>query len=111
MGDLIDRKTAIEAVKKYGKDAISTGRRTPDPVDDIVELCNMLDALPAVDAAPVVHGRWISWAEADNHIPSLNRHECSICHDAAQVLVSGFEMLSFYCPNCGAKMNGEGDAE
>lgn len=67
--------------------------------------------LTAVEVAPVVHGRWISWAEADNHIPSLNRHECSICHDAAQVLVSGFEMLSFYCPNCGAKMDGEGNAE
>lgn len=72
MDDLIERKEAIEAIKKYGKDALSAGRRTLDPVDDIVELCNMLDALPAVDAVPVVHGR---------------------------------------CTNCGAKMDGEGDAE
>lgn len=60
----------------------------------------------AVDAAPVVHGRWISWEEAGNFVPSPDRHECSVCHDAAQVLVNGFELLSDYCPNCGAKMDG-----
>lgn len=52
MGDLIERKEAIEAIKKYGKDAISAGRRTLDTLDDIVELCNMLAALPAVEATP-----------------------------------------------------------
>lgn len=59
------------------------------------------------DVAPVVHGRWISWEEAGNFVPSPDRHECSVCHDAAQVLVNGFELLSDYCPNCGAKMDGE----
>lgn len=53
-----------------------------------------------------VHGRWISWEEAGNCVPSPDRHECSVCHDAAQVLVNGFELLSDYCPNCGAKMDG-----
>ena len=61
---------------------------------------------PAADVAPVVHGRWISWEKAENFIPSPDRHECSVCHDAAQVLVNGFELLSDYCPNCGAKMDG-----
>lgn len=61
---------------------------------------------PAADVAPVVHGRWISWEEAGNFVPSPDRHECSVCHDAAQVLVNGFELLSDYCPNCGAKMDG-----
>lgn len=59
MGDLIERKEAIEAIKKYGKDALSAGRRTLDPVDGIIELCNMLAAQPAVEATPVVHGRCI----------------------------------------------------
>ena len=64
---------------------------------------------PAADVAPVVHGRWVSWEEADNFIPSPDRHECSVCHDAAQVLVNGLELLSDYCPNCGAKMDGGAD--
>lgn len=64
---------------------------------------------PAADVAPVVHGWWISWEKAENFVPSPDRHECSVCHDAAQVLVNGFELLSDYCPNCGAKMDGGGD--
>lgn len=69
------------------------------------ESCPIWKAL-AADVAPVVHGSWISWEEADNFIPSARRHECSVCHDAAQVLVNGLELLSDYCPNCGAKMDG-----
>lgn len=64
-----------------------------------------IKAYPAADVAPVRHGRWISWEEAGNYVPSPDRHECSVCHDAAQVLVNGFELLSDYCPNCGAKMD------
>lgn len=60
--------------------------------------------LPASDVAPVVHGQWISWEEVGNFVPSPDRHECSVCHDAAQVLVNGIELLSTYCPNCGARM-------
>lgn len=65
-------------------------------------------SIPAADVAPVVHGRWISWEKAGNFVPSPDRHECSVCHDAAQVLVNGFELLSDYCPKCGAKMDGGG---
>lgn len=65
----------------------------------------------AADVAPVVHGRWISWEKAGNCVPSPDRHECSVCHDAAQVLVNGFELLSDYCPHCGAMMDGGADHE
>lgn len=57
------------------------------------------------DVAPVAYGQWVTWEKAENFIPSPNRHECSVCHDAAQVLVNGIELLSDYCPNCGAKMD------
>lgn len=65
--------------------------------------------IPAADVAPVRHGTWITWEEAANFIPSPHRHECSVCHDAAQVLVNGVELLSDYCPNCGARMDGAGN--
>lgn len=70
---------------------------------------DVIRGVPAADVAPVVHGRWITWEEAGNDIPSPHRHECSVCHDAAQVLINGIELLSDYCPNCGAIM--DGDAE
>ena len=64
---------------------------------------------PTVDAVEVVHGRWmktkepLGWQEVDVV-------ECSICHESWL----GDEDDSFdysehwhYCPNCGAKMDGE----
>ena len=50
---------------------------------------------PAADVAPVVHGKWV-----DNGIPDSILNGCSVC---------GFTCGSssfFYCPNCGAKMDG-----
>ena len=70
------------------------------------ELMSAISIIPAADVVPVRHGAWISWEEADNFIPSPHRHECSVCHDAAQVLINNIELLSDYCPNCGAKMDG-----
>jgi hypothetical protein len=116
MDEHIKREAAIARIKKYaenvyGVDLDSTEQYSADAFADI--FCNglwnaieLIDDIPAADVAPVVHGRWISWEKAGNFVPSPDRHECSVCHDAAQVLVNGFELLSDYCPNCGAKMNG-----
>lgn len=52
-------------------------------------------AQPAADVAPVVHGEWI-----DNGIPESILCGCSVCGFTCGA--SSF----FYCPNCGAKMDG-----
>lgn len=63
----------------------------------------------AVDAAPVVHGRWI-WDE------EAYSHECSECHcqfdyyHTYSLFDNGYEYAT-YCPNCGAKMDGEGKSK
>lgn len=92
MSDYISREAAIELLH-YNAD-----ERCSAVVADFEEI-------PAADVESVRHGRWISWEDADNCIPSPNRHECSVCHDAAQVLVNNIELLSHYCPNCGSKMD------
>lgn len=92
MAEFIKREAVIDLIT----------RRYENP-----EICTQeINSIPAADVAPVVHARWISWEEAGNFVPSPDRHECSVCHDAAQVLINGFELLSDYCPNCGAKMDG-----
>lgn len=88
----------------------SVWRSMPKPAS-ISSLTDAINRTPAADVEPVRHVRWISWEDADNCIPSPNRHECSVCHDAAQVLVNGLELLSDYCPNCGAKMDLEDENE
>ena len=52
--------------------------------------------LPTVDAAPVVHGRWVDKA---------NHATCSACVTDCW---SGGAMGYAFCPNCGAKMDGGG---
>lgn len=56
----------------------------------------LIRQLPAVDAKPVQHGRWI---HHDDDIMPWN--ECSYC---------GFQTFDAnvmsYCPNCGVKMDG-----
>ena len=52
-----------------------------------------------IDAAPVVHGRWIG----KNSPYDVNIHICSVCRE--QVSILGNKLR--YCPNCGAKMDSE----
>ena len=58
---------------------------------------------PTVDAVEVVHGRW----EPHPRHPGFDR--CSICHDCivADDWADGIKWR--YCPQCGAKMDGDED--
>ena len=70
------------------------------------ELANALKHAPTVDAEPVRHGRWYKpkgMMPPEHH----GRHRCSVCDHMAFYERLGREGLSDYCPNCGARMNGE----
>lgn len=57
----------------------------------------------SADVAPVVHGRWI---EQEKYTFGV-MYDCSICGD--RILDNGHSWN--YCPNCGARMDGDDDAE
>ena len=54
------------------------------------ETIEFVDLMPK-DMVPVVHGEWISHEGYD---------ECNLCHNKS---IYGHN----YCPNCGARMDGE----
>lgn len=56
---------------------------------------------PTLDYAPVRHGEWGEY-EAPYGFPSLSGFPCSVC-GMHQTDIRGL----YYCPNCGAKMDGE----
>ena len=62
---------------------------------------NCLEAVPAEDVAPVRHGRWID--ERWEGLSSFSA-ECSLC---SKRTLAYFHY--YYCPNCGAKMDGGQD--
>ena len=62
---------------------------------------------PTADVEPIRHGQWIkavlTYESNDNiWIYSDTSAECDQCH---KVIFDGWGMN--YCPNCGAKMDGE----
>ena len=88
MAEHIERSAAIKAAKH----AWAKG----------LEPSQYIEALPAADVAPVVHGEWLLRHEGYGHY-----WECSVCHTNPCIYVT--EHTKF-CPNCGAKMDG-GDSE
>lgn len=61
-----------------------------------VSLFQILNA-PTIDAVEVVHGKWIN---KKNYW-----YQCSNCRQHYQVIQGS--MYYNYCPNCGAKMDGD----
>jgi hypothetical protein len=58
---------------------------------------------PTVDAVEVVHGRWI---RMDAH-KGIEQFKFSVCRSECYVPTCMNEPMYDYCPNCGAKMDGE----
>ena len=61
--------------------------------------------LPVSDVAPVRHGRWVEYENESD----MGYHYCSECkHQAFNYDEGGcnVEILSDYCPHCGARMDG-----
>jgi rubrerythrin len=79
MAEYIERSAAIEAAKH----AWAKG----------LEPSQYIEALPAADVAPVVHGAW----QVTDRFKA-----CSVCGYAFARLLP-----DKYCPHCGAKMDGE----
>ena len=75
--------------------------------DEVAEALDMANKALEQQPSERLKGKWITWKEAGNYIPSETRFECSVCHDAAQTLCNGLDLLSPYCPNCGSHNGGE----
>lgn len=93
-----------------GKDGLFTKRGCPGNCQYCglwsKEGCRVILEAPTVDAVEIVHGQWermVGMIPPEYH----GRHKCSCC--GVRALDRKFhEELSNYCPNCGAKMDGDG---
>ena len=70
------------------------------------------------DLEEVRRGHWetVFMSEATGYDPTLANyidtvfcHRCSVCKEDARLDEFGEEMISKYCPNCGAKMDEGGE--
>ena len=96
--DLIRRGDLVDALMSY------TWRNEDGfLVDDCDEKKSLIESwlpdVPAVDAAPVVHGTW----KRTYNVNGTAIIVCSACKVEA-----GFDLGNF-CPNCGARIDGRGE--
>lgn len=74
----------------------------PDEYYHSNEVKAMLLDMPTVDAVPVVHGRW-----ADRYKSGYKPTRGAVCTECD----CWNERTAPFCPNCGARMDGQEDAK
>lgn len=95
VAEYIDRGTAIAKL---------TALEVTEPNATMVDAKRVLADTPAADVAPVLHGRWILEREPNGKPYCFH---CSVCDSDYHYI--GIMAVSDYCPNCGAKMDGEAE--
>lgn len=103
MAEYIDRMTVISAIRDYElHDCPEYMRNWATQLKEavIADVINGVTEIPVVDVAPVKHGKW----EYEH-----GAWQCSNCgEDNPYGIDYDTARFSKYCPNCGAKMDGEG---
>lgn len=95
MGRLIDEQTAYDVLTDYYHHSTDTQHAA---------LREALGRVESVDAVPVRHGEWV-WVQYDAN-PEIGNFHCSKCRFIPAAFNMAKQYLN-YCPNCGARMDGE----
>ena len=96
MAEYIEREATIELLRSLGS---RDYRREKGTIQEAIKMVSFPEYTPSADVAPVRHGRWI---DGDPY--------CPICRkDKFRGLDADVwsDWKPDYCPNCGAKMDGE----
>ena len=102
MKEYIERAVAVQELEVLRQEY-----EMHDDCDELVaRRCrDALSAVPAADVAEVRHGRW-EFLGPNRLIKSCMCGTCSVCHVRAVYIVN-----TAICPNCGARMDKEGEHE
>ena len=106
MAEYINR----EAIMKFPirKDHCDKEHANEHFINGIESVLEYVENLPSADVAPVRHGRWV-----DKQLIKSFKHtnipvvECSACGIDFCDIINNHYFMYKYCPNCGAKMEGE----
>ena len=111
MGDLISREAAIEYLMTNMGWRDEDGYEVDDADEKRAIITDLVNGIPTVEAAPVVHAHWIEPKIPTNTTghggvgqDKKNDWLCSNCRCAFDAKLLWCQN---YCPNCGALMNEE----
>lgn len=104
MDYLISRAAAIEYLMTNMGWHDEDGYEVDDADEKRAIITDLVNGIPAVDAAPVVHGRWIEHEDCNGD----SYYTCSACNCDWTTIDGTPEWNNMrYCPECGAKMDKE----
>lgn len=104
MNDLISRQAAIEAIEEYAdRLQMVNWKENPSVPYKAFALNWCINTIRDLPSAERKKGKWIDQDEG-----AFYPVECSECHKPPLFDVYGNNVLSNYCPNCGARMIEEG---
>lgn len=75
------------------------------PVQTLGEAYGVIQGMKTEDAVPVVHGQWEWISSTYDRTPCEKRYQCSKCHH--ETITHESDPWEKFCPNCGARMEGE----
>ena len=109
MDELIKRQELSDEIQRiYDKHYTEANSQT---VHDIFHaVLKRIDKAKAVDAAPIVHGHWVTniydrdFVRIDKDGFPEKSCYCSVCGDWLTAS-DEYAVRGYYCPNCGAKMD------
>ena len=98
MAEYIEREAAL---KVLAEEAVFYARKFKDgEARGYMGAKASIEMIPAADVVEVVHAEW---EEIDGD------YRCTNCHHAPTVGIDNEFRLTNFCPNCGAKMDGESE--
>ena len=65
-------------------------------------------AAEIVEYIPIIYGRWLDEDFPENPVTVHGMAICSICGEFSHKAEHGYNILSDYCPHCGARMTFSG---
>lgn len=95
MDKYIKKEEAIRALLNDAPEQVGYSR------EDAADCIRYMDT---ADVAPVVHGRW-EWIGPYRYNDDGIIGTCSVCKERLSLFAYN------YCPNCGARMDGDDDAK
>ena len=115
MPEYIEREVVLQALKdnhdEMKQDEVYYGKkRLWYEALDYARTLNVLDKVPAADVAEVRHGEWeeCDWVEFDGHSECVHYPKQALCcSECRHAFKKELLYADNYCPNCGAKMDGE----
>ena len=117
MPEYIEREAVIDEIEdttwyhiSCQKNLVEGAACETDALYKATDIYNVIKSAPTADVVEVRHGEWVETQEPLGW-RDVDCAECSVCHESwiidEDASIDDYKCTWHYCPNCGAKMDGD----